>query len=156
MSTSESAENLGLCICSRYNFGRPHKVSAATWRRHLHEAPEAEREDIRLGRLLPEHMVLLSTDPKPALGSSESAANHVTNAPAPSLSARRTIALQELAKRARLGESENCAVGRRKRARISNSEEPSSSNQQREINEDVHADNDFEVDDNLVCFFPLL
>ncbi|KAG1798952.1 uncharacterized protein HD556DRAFT_1305800 [Suillus plorans] len=150
MPTNESAENVSLCVCSRYNFGRPHSVSTATWRRHLQEAPEDERESIRLRRALPEHMSLLPADQNLPLDS-EPAAHRVPDPPGAlsTSSARRTAALRELAKRARVDESNNHAVGRRKCARNS---EPSTSN----VNKNNNTDNDFEMDDNLSYYSTMM
>ncbi|KAG1819698.1 uncharacterized protein BJ212DRAFT_1478930 [Suillus subaureus] len=132
ITTNECNDNSNLCVCSRYNFGRPHNVSAATWRRHLQEAPEDEKERIRLGRVLPEHMVYLPAEQNHALAPEPAAHQHPDPPGHGALStntARRTIALREFAKRARLADSDNSTVGRRKRARNSEFETDDNINQ---------------------------
>ncbi|KAI5988530.1 hypothetical protein EDD15DRAFT_1364346 [Pisolithus albus] len=41
-----------VCSCSKYNFGKPHTVSLATWYRHINEAEtETEKQRIRSARV---------------------------------------------------------------------------------------------------------
>ena len=51
METGSAAQKLN-CVCSKYNFGRPHLVSTTTWYRHLQEAgSEEERQQIHAAKL---------------------------------------------------------------------------------------------------------
>ena len=51
METGSAAQKLN-CVCSKYNFGRPHLVSTTTWYRHLQEAgSEEEWQQIHAAKL---------------------------------------------------------------------------------------------------------
>jgi hypothetical protein len=113
-----------VCVCSKYNEGRPHEVSNTTLYRHIREAStEEEKQRIHsvmaLGGIVPalENFTTAEQPLVQASGSAWSAgpASEVPLRP----STRRAATVRGLIARAREHESLQ-HVGRRKRARLAN------------------------------------
>ncbi|KIK11576.1 hypothetical protein PISMIDRAFT_19410 [Pisolithus microcarpus 441] len=94
-----------VCSCSKYNFGKPHTVSLATWYRHIDEAQtETEKQRIRSARVC-------------------QATPHLTG---PVSVRGRAATIQAMAKRCiETVEDVRHQMGRRKRARVQHGGNPS-------------------------------
>lgn len=93
-----------VCSCSKYNFGKPHTVSLATWYRHINEAEtETEKQRIRSARV-------------------RQATPHLTR---PVSVRGRAAIIQAMAKRhIETVEDVRHRMGRRKRARVQHGGDP--------------------------------